>query len=147
MDDSKLRAVGRLQQVEEKLRDRLGQQLDVMRQRQQNMQEQLEQLADLKSHSGQSARRVPLLNSALLMNLNRVDQMLQKMLSHHQQEEALMEAECHSVQKVLAHKHARVKGLEQALERWRARQNYEKARKEQKLVEDMINARCRKRDP
>ncbi len=140
----KIRAVTRLQQVEEKQRDRIGQQLDSMRTRQQHLQMQLTQLADLKMVSGQSTRNGPTLNSALLMNFNRVDVLLQKMLRHHEQEQALMEAECNSVQQVLENKHARVKGLEQVLERWKKKQQYEKARKEQKYIEDILNSRFRK---
>ncbi len=56
-----------------------------------------------------------------------------------------MEAECNSVQEALENKHARVKGLEQVLERWTKKQNYEKARKEQKNIEDILNSRLRQR--
>lgn len=141
----KIRAVGKLQQVEEKTRDRIGQQLDSMRQRHQYLQAQLNQLASLKSSAGDSTLHAPTLNSALLMNLNRVDHMLQKLLRHHEQEQAVMAAQCHSVQQVLESKHARVKGLEQVLERWRKKQAFERARKEQKQIEDILNARYRKR--
>lgn len=75
---SKLKAVGKLQQMEEKQRDRVGQQLDAMRQRHSHLSMQLEQLSALKGHAGQSTRTVPTLTSAALMNFNRVDQMLQK---------------------------------------------------------------------
>ncbi|XAW88896.1 flagellar export protein FliJ [Vibrio sp. CDRSL-10 TSBA] len=142
----KIRAVGKLQQVEEKRRDRIGQQLDTMRQRHQHMQNQLDQLAQLKSGNGESTRQVSALNSTVLMNLSRVDHMLQKLLVHHEQEQAVMEAQCHSVQKELASRHARVKGIEQVLDRWRRKQDYDKARKEQKHIEDILNARYRKRE-
>ncbi len=79
------------------------------------------------------------------MNFNRVDQMLQRMLRHHEQEQAVMQAECASVQKTLEHKHARVQGLEKVLDRWRTKQNYEKAKKEQKLIEDIINSRVKRK--
>ncbi|MCV5854046.1 flagellar export protein FliJ, partial [Escherichia coli] len=117
-----LKAVGKLQQMEEKQRDRVGQQLDAMRQRHNHLSTQLQQLSALKGHAGQSALSSPSLNSAALMNFNRVDQMLQRMLRHHEQEQAVMQAECASVQKTLEHKHARVQGLEKVLERWRTKQ-------------------------
>ncbi|HHF3146280.1 TPA: flagellar export protein FliJ [Vibrio diabolicus] len=142
---SKLKAVGKLQQMEEKQRDRVGQQLDAMRQRHSHLSMQLEQLSALKGHAGQSTRTVPTLTSAALMNFNRVDQMLQKMLRHHEHEQAVMQAECASVQKTLEHKHARVQGLEKVLERWRTKQNYEKAKKEQKIIEDIINSRVKRK--
>ncbi|MGR5409270.1 flagellar export protein FliJ [Vibrio sp. PID17_43] len=143
--EAKLKAVGKLQQMEEKQRDRVGQKLDVMRQRHAHLSLQLAQLSELKAHAGHSALTTPTLNSATLMNLNRVDHLLQKMLRHHEQEEALMQAECASVQKTLEIKHARIKGLEKVLERWRQKQNYEKAKKEQKLIEDIINSRLKRR--
>ncbi|HBC3403991.1 TPA: flagellar export protein FliJ [Vibrio parahaemolyticus] len=142
---AKLKAVGKLQQMEEKQRDRVGQQLDAMRQRHNHLSTQLQQLSALKGHAGQSALSSPSLNSAALMNFNRVDQMLQRMLSHHEQEQAVMQAECASVQKTLEHKHARVQGLEKVLDRWRTKQNYEKAKKEQKLIEDIINSRVKRK--
>ncbi|RIZ53573.1 flagellar export protein FliJ [Vibrio sp. PID23_8] len=143
--EAKLKAVGKLQQMEEKQRDRVGQKLDVMRQRHAHLSLQLAQLSELKAHAGHSALTTPTLNSATLMNLNRVDHLLQKMLRHHEQEEALMQAECASVQNTLENKHARIKGLEKVLERWRQKQNYEKAKKEQKLIEDIINSRLKRR--
>ncbi|MGL1264359.1 flagellar export protein FliJ [Vibrio parahaemolyticus] len=142
---AKLKAVGKLQQMEEKQRDRVGQQLDAMRQRHNHLSTQLQQLSALKGHAGQSALSSPSLNSAALMNFNRVDQMLQRMLRHHEQEQAVMQAECAAVQKTLEHKHARVQGLEKVLERWRTKQNYEKAKKEQKLIEDIINSRVKRK--
>ncbi len=143
--DGKLKAVGKLQQLEEKRRDRIGQQLDVMRQRHAHLSVQLSQLSALKAHAGQSALLRSSLNSATLMNLNSVDQMLQKMLHHQEQEQAVMHAECVSMQKVLASKHARVQGLENVLERWRKKQSYEKAKKEQRLIEDIINSRFKRK--
>ncbi|MFB9134691.1 flagellar export protein FliJ [Vibrio sp. AK197] len=144
--DSKIQAVGKLHQVEEKRRDDVGLQLDAMRKQNQHLQHQMQMLNDLKLHTGESAFRTPVLNSAALMNLNHVDEMLQKLLVHHRQEQAVMEAECLSVQKQLEDKHARVKGLESVLERWQKKQNYERAKREQKLIEDIINSRLKQRD-
>lgn len=143
--EAKLKAVGKLQQVEELQRDRVGQQLELFRQRHQNLQVQLQQLSHLKTHVGKSSRAGSSLNSAVLMNVHRVDNMLQKMLVHHEQEQAVMAAQCSSVQKELEFKHARVKGLENVLQRWEKKQRYEQARKEQKLIEDIINARYKKK--
>lgn len=143
--EAKLKAVGKLQQVEEQQRDRVGQKLESMRQRHQHLKLQLDQLSALKQHAGQSAHASPSLNSAMLMNFNRVDKMLHKMLLHHEQEQAVMAAHCSSVQKELEHKHARVKGLESVIERWKKKQRYEQARKEQKLIEDIINSRHKKK--
>jgi flagellar export protein FliJ len=56
-----------------------------------------------------------------------------------------MQAECASVQKHLEYKHARVQGLDKVLERWRNKQNYEKLKKEQKLIEDIINSRLKRK--
>ncbi|CZF86020.1 flagellar export protein FliJ [Grimontia marina] len=143
--DAKIKACGKLQQVEEKHRDRVGQKLETMRQRHAHIETKLGQLADLKQHANSSTNSAPTFNSAALMNLTRVDQMLQKMLNHCQQEQAVLEAECAAVKHELEHRHARVQGLEKALERWKKKQSYEKARKEQRLLEEMINARLKRR--
>ncbi|NAW68148.1 flagellar export protein FliJ [Vibrio sp. V27_P1S3P104] len=145
--EAKLKAVGKLQLMEEKQRDRIGVELDETRQRHAHLQTQLEKLSALKHDSSQSALMTPRLNSTTLMNLNRVDQMLQKLLLHHEHEQAVIEAQCSSMQKQLAHKHARVQGLEKVLDRWRAKQRYEKAKKEQKLIEDIINSRLKRKTP
>lgn len=149
--DAKIKVCGKLQQVEEKHRDRVGQRLETMRQRHAHIETKLDQLADLKQHAFQSTKNsqspnnTPSFNSAALMNLTRVDQMLQKMLNHCQQEQAVLEAECAAVKHELEHRHARVQGLEKALERWKKKQSYEKAKKEQRLLEEMINARLKRR--
>lgn len=143
--DAKIKACGKLQLVEEKRRDRVGQRLEAMRQRHAHLETKLGQLAELKHQSSQPTNPLQGFNSAALMNLTRVDVMLQKMLNHCQQEQAVLEAECNSVKKELEHRHARVQGLEKALERWKTKQNYENARKEQRLLEEMINARVKKR--
>ena len=148
--DAKIKACGKLQQVEEKRRDRVGQQLESMRARHAHLDGKLGQLSDLKTHANQSATlqtatQQATFNSAALMNLSRVDQMLQKLLVHCEHEQAVLQAQCSSVQKELEQRHARVQGLEKALDRWKAKQRYEKARKEQRLLEEMINARLKRR--
>ena len=57
--DSKITAVGKLHQVEEKRRDDVGQQLENMRKKNQHMQHQMEMLNELKVHTGESAFRSP----------------------------------------------------------------------------------------
>ncbi len=143
--DAKIKAVGKLTQVAEKRRDQVGQQLESMRQQSQHLELQLSQLSQLRTYQSGELQQKTTVTSANLMNLNMVDQMLHKMLVHHRHEHAVMEAQCSSVQKDLEHKHARVKGLEQVMDRWQAKQKYEKARKEQKMIEDIINSRIRKR--
>ncbi|SEG51656.1 flagellar export protein FliJ [Vibrio hangzhouensis] len=140
--DSKIRAVGKMTQVEELQRDQIGARLDAMRHQNEHLAKQLTALSELKAlnYSGSSKTC-----SVGLMNLNLVDQMLQKMLNHQRHEQAVMEAQCQSVQKQLQQKAARVHGLEQVLERWRKKQNYEKACRDQKLIEDIINSRLRRR--
>ncbi len=143
--DAMLKAVTRLQKIEEQQRDRVGMQLENLRQKSQHLQSQLGRLSELKSHHAQQAGAAGL-NSVSLMNLTLVDQLLHNVLVHHQQEQALMQAQCTSMQKEFEHKHARVKGMEGALERWRKKQNYEKARKEQKAIEEIIAIHyCRKK--
>lgn len=141
--ESKIRAVGKMTQVEELRRDQIGAQLESMRHQSEHLSQQLAALSELKARNFQGATKTC---SVGLMNLNLADQMLQKMLLHHQQEQAVMEAQCQSVQKQLQQKAARVQGLEQVLERWNKKQNYEKAKREQKLIEDIINARFKCRD-
>ncbi|EKO3629073.1 flagellar export protein FliJ [Vibrio metschnikovii] len=145
--EAKLKAVGKLQLMEEKKRDRIGLELANARQRYDHLHDQVQKLSELKRHSGQSALMTPTLNSTTLMNLNRVDQMLQKLLLHHEYEQAVIHAQCTSMQKQLEHKHARVKGLEKVLDSWRVKQRYEKAKKEQKLIEDTINSRLKRNTP
>ncbi|MCG9790305.1 flagellar export protein FliJ [Vibrio mediterranei] len=140
--DSKIRAVGKITQVEELRRDQIGARLESMRNQNEHLAKQLLALSELKTlnHSGSNQT-----NSMGLMNLNLVDQMLQKMLNHQKHEQAVMEAQCQSVQKQLQQKAARVHGLEQVLDRWSKKQNYEKAKREQKLIEDIINSRIKRR--
>lgn len=140
--DSKIRAVGKITQVEELRRDQIGARLESMRHQNEHLAKQLLALSELKTlnHNGSNQT-----NSMGLMNLNLVDQMLQKMLNHQKHEQAVMEAQCQSVQKQLQQKAARVHGLEQVLDRWSKKQNYEKAKREQKLIEDIINSRIKRR--
>ncbi|WP_428773766.1 flagellar export protein FliJ [Vibrio sp.] len=143
--EEKIRAVGKLQQMEQRSCDRVGQQLDQMRQNHRYVQQQLEQLALLKSVSKPSADQA--LNSTSLMNMTMVDTLLQRLLAHQQQEQAVMQAQCHSVEKQLQRQHARVQGIESVMQRWQAKRDYEKNRKEQRLIEDIINYRYAKKRP
>ncbi|KXF81094.1 flagellar export protein FliJ [Enterovibrio coralii] len=143
--DAKLKACGKLQKVEEKRRDTVGVQLASMRQRHAHIESKLDQLGELKNQAGAAATSGPSLNSASLMNLTHVDIMLQKMLTHCEQEQAVLQAQCNAVHKELEHRHARVLGLEKAMERWTLRQRYEQAKREQRQLEELINARVKRR--
>ncbi|NLS13697.1 flagellar export protein FliJ [Vibrio sp. SM6] len=142
---AKIKACDKLQQVETQRRDRVGQQLDNMRQQHRHIEQKLVQLSALRDDKPR-AHAEQGFNSAALMNHARVDHMLQKWVVHSQQEQAVLEAQCHRMQKELCQRQAKVLGLETTLERWKAKQNYEKARKEQRHLEELINARVRKRE-
>ncbi|MDD1781894.1 flagellar export protein FliJ [Enterovibrio sp. ZSDZ35] len=143
--DAKIKACGKLQRVEQKRRDSVGVKLESMRQQHAYIQLKLGQLGELKNQASSAATSAPTLNSASLMNLTHVDLMLQKMLNHCEQEQAVLQAQCNSVKKELEHRHSRVLGLEKAMERWTQRKNYEKAKREQRLLEELINARVKRR--
>ncbi|KDM91589.1 flagellar export protein FliJ [Photobacterium galatheae] len=138
----KLKAVSQLQQIAEQQRDRQGQ--DLARQQEQVgfFAQQLEALADLKSGSlPQGAGGV---NPIALQNTTQVNAMLNRLITHQQHEMALMHAESQRTQKALEQTQIKVKGLETVMERWKAKQRYEQARKEQKFIEDLINARYKR---
>ncbi|PKF48724.1 flagellar export protein FliJ [Enterovibrio nigricans] len=143
--DAKIKACGKLQRVEEKRRDTVGAKLDAMRQKHAHIQTKLGQLGELKDQRSNAANGTPALTSTALMNLTHVDLMLQKMLTHCEQEQAVLQAQCNAVKKELEHRHSRVLGLEKAMERWTQRQNYENAKREQRLLEELINARVKRR--
>ncbi|MGV2989768.1 flagellar export protein FliJ [Vibrio sp. E150_011] len=141
--ESKIRAVGTLTLVEEAQRDRIGSQLECARQQSEALQARLNALTELKSfHQAQGPSRSCRLS---LMNMTMVDRMLQTMLHHQTHEQAVMQAECHAIQNQLQKKSQRVHGLEQVLERWQSKQKYEKAKRDQKLTEDIINSRLKLR--
>lgn len=143
---AKVRAVGKLQQMAEQQRDRLGQLFVQQRQQADYFQQQLEALGMLKSGCQWQSHVTPQgVNSTMLMNSTRVQGLLDRMLHHHQHEQALMEAECQRSRQQLEASQAKVKSLETVLERWKAKQQYEQARREQKQVEDLINARYRRK--
>ncbi|MCW8346655.1 flagellar export protein FliJ [Vibrio sp. ZSDZ65] len=141
--ESKIKAVGALTMLEETQRDRIGSQLDAARQQTEKLESRLSALAELKSfhhgHGVQSRSRLS------LMNMTMVDRMLQGMLNHQVHEQAVMQAECHAIQAQLQQKSQRVHGLEQVLERWKSKQKYEKAKRDQKIMEDIINSRLKLR--
>jgi flagellar export protein FliJ len=139
--EAKLRAVGQFQKIQEKSRDLMSQQLESMRQQHTLTQSKLQQLAHLRSITGSSVRNAPCLNSEALMNLNRVDQMLQKFIVHQENEQAVMQAQCTSLQKQLEYKHMRVKGIEKVLESWQAEQRHQKQQLEDHATEEIVNSR------
>lgn len=141
--EAKLLAVGQFQKIQEKNRDRMSKQLEFMRQQHTSNQSKLEQLVQLRSQTGSSVRNAPGLNSEALMNLNRVDQMLHKLIVHQENEQAIMQAQCSSLQKQLEFKQMKVKGLETVIERWQSEHKYQKQQQEDHAAEEIINSRCR----
>ena len=143
---SKVRAVSKLQQIAEQNRDRQGRVFEQQQQQASYFQSQLDALGMLKS--GCQALGIngsATVSSTVLQNTASVQLMLNRMLHHHQHEKAVMDAECRRAKSQLEASHAKVKGLETVLERWKAKQQYEQARKEQKQIEDLINARYKRR--
>lgn len=139
--EAKLRAVGQFQKIQEKSRDLMSQQLESMRQQHTQTQGKLEQLAQLRSITGSSVRNAVNLNSEALMNLNRVDQMLQRFIVHQESEQAVMQAQCSSLQKQLEHKHMKVKGLEKVVESWQTELKIQKQQLEDNATEEIVNSR------
>ncbi|MCF7480382.1 flagellar export protein FliJ [Vibrio sp. J1-1] len=140
--EAKLRAVGQFQKIQEKNRDLMSQQLESMRQQHTLTKSKLEQLTQLRSLTGSSVRNAPSLNSEALMNLNRVDQMLQKIIVHQENEQAVMQAQCTSLQRQIEYKQMKVKGLEKVLENWHSEQRYQKQKLEEHAIEEIVNSRC-----
>jgi flagellar export protein FliJ len=70
--------------------------------------------------------------------------MLAGALNHHRHEKAVLDAECEHSRKELEACHARGKGLESVVGRWQKKQQYERAKQEQKRIEEIINARHKK---
>ena len=141
--ESKLRAVNKLQKIAEKQREQQGALLERLRRQADHYQEQLEALGELRSGCACTTLSGAL-SSATLQNSAGAQAMLTGMLNHHQHEKVLLDAECEFSQRQLEAYHARVKGLETVAERWKRKQDYEKAKKEQRFIEEMINARHKK---
>ncbi|WP_305404623.1 flagellar export protein FliJ [Photobacterium leiognathi] len=141
-----VRAVEQLQRLSEQKRDKLSAIYQQQRQQVDNYQQQLQLLSLLKQHyTGIEQTHGVTINSAMLTNSNQLTSQLTTMIDHHQHEQAIMSAECdHSAQQ-LQDSNQQVKRFEEVKKRWLAKQQYEKARKEQKQLEELINLRCKKR--
>ncbi|QUJ68702.1 flagellar export protein FliJ [Photobacterium sp. GJ3] len=139
----KLKAVSQLQQIAEQQRDQQGQ--DFARQQEQVgfFAQQLQALAVLKPGNVQQGAGG--VNPLALQNSTQVNAMLNRLITHQQHEMALMHAESQRTKKALEQSQVKVKGLETVMERWKVKQRYEQAKKEQKFIEDLINARCKRR--
>ncbi|WP_305457921.1 flagellar export protein FliJ [Photobacterium leiognathi] len=141
-----VRAVEQLQRLSEQKRDKLSAIYQQQRQQVDNYQQQLQLLSQLKQHyTGTAQTYGATMNSAMLTNSNQLTSQLTTMIDHHKHEQAIMSAECdHSAQQLQA-SNQQVKRFEEVKKRWLAKQQYEKARKEQKQLEELINLRCKKR--
>ncbi|MEL6115936.1 flagellar export protein FliJ [Photobacterium sp. SP02] len=137
----RLKAVSQLQQIAEQQRDRHGQHFARQQDQVGFFAQQLQALAGLKSGCQQEGSAG--LNALALQNTTQVNTMLSRLISHQQHEMALMHAESQRTKKALEQSQVKVKGLETVMERWQAKQRYEQAKKEQKFIEDLINARCK----
>jgi flagellar export protein FliJ len=141
--DSKLRVVSKLQKLAEQQREQQSRLLDQLRHRAEHYQQQLNLLGELQSGCRQNA--VPgACNSVTLQNTAGARSMLAGALNHHRHEKAVLDAECEHSRKELEACHARVKGLESVVGRWQKKQQYERAKQEQKRIEEIINARHKK---
>ncbi|MDX1301063.1 flagellar export protein FliJ [Photobacterium sp.] len=138
-----VKAVGKLQQLAEKDRERQGKSYKLHQQQIGYFQQQLDELSLLKS--GSSEGYTSIANGITLQNNTRVQVMLSRMIDHQLHEMAVMDAECQRAKSQLEASHARVKGLETVLDRWKAKQQYEQAKKEQKQIEDLISARYKRK--
>ncbi len=144
--DAKIKACSKLQQIEEKRRDQAGQALAKIQQQHTHLENQHQQLSMLKADVSQKMLSQRQGNSMVLMNYCGIDHMLQKMLIHSEQEQAVLTAQTHAMEKALNQQQARVQQIEHVVERWQKKQAYEKAKKEQKWLEEMINVRIKKKE-
>lgn len=137
---AKLQAIEKFQKIQQKQRDAMSQQLEAKRQQQVEAVEKLNQLSELKKQTSpwSSCGGV---NRETLLNYSRVDQMLNKLINHQQHEQAVMQAECASLQKQLQHKHLKVKGIESTLERWQNEYHSQRLKRQELALEEIINHR------
>lgn len=137
---AKLQAIEKFQKIQQRQRDAMSQQLEVMRRQQEVAVEKLNQLAELKKQTtpwqGNDS-----LNREALINYSRVDQMLRKLINHQQHEQALMQAQCTSLQNQLQRKHLKVKCLETTLERWQKEHQLEQIKRQDLAFEELLNHR------
>lgn len=135
----KIRLLSRVQKLVEKQKEQQSQLLLQHRNQRTLYQDKLNTLSQLKqtNHPQQ-------LDSMALQNAANVQLMLNKMERHYASEIAIVESEEQALQNELTRQHARSKGLEMVMERWSRRQQYEQAKADQKLMEDIISARLKR---
>ncbi|KLN66225.1 MULTISPECIES: flagellar export protein FliJ [Vibrio] len=138
---SKIQAIERFQKIEQKKRDLMSQQLELVRQQQTQAENQLEQLIELRKLSAPKSCSGTFFHREMLVNHSRVDQMINKLIVHQEQEQALKQAQCVSLQKHLQHKHIQVKGLDYTVERWQAELRTHQQHLEDIALEEVINNR------
>ncbi|AUI88558.1 hypothetical protein BS333_19830 [Vibrio azureus] len=141
--ESKLRAAIQLWQFEEIQCEKIQRELQSIHQRYDALTTQLEQLSVLRQTTVQHINKGERLCRALLLNANQTSVMLQTTFSHFEQERSILQAEIRAIQDRLYYKKTRVKGLENLVHQWRDLQKTTKIKQEQRVVEDIINARVR----
>ncbi|WP_157810377.1 flagellar export protein FliJ [Vibrio sp. HA2012] len=135
--------MSKLQKLAEKQREQKGMLLEQMKRHVDHYQRQLDALGELQSGCASVAQGKGACNSMILNNTIEAQAMLNGALRHHRHEKAILDAEYEFSRKQLQASHIRVKYLEQVTERWKKKQQYENAKKEQKRIEDIINARSK----
>lgn len=138
--NDKLQVANKLLKIAQKRRDQQGMTFEQLRRQTDHYQHQLDTLHQLNHERLQSTTSGQL-DSVSLQNMDASQAMLLHVFTHHQQEKALLDAECRRSKQQLAYCHSKVKGLETLVERWEKKQRYEDAKREQKRIEDVINAR------
>lgn len=136
----KIQAIEKFQKIQQQQRDAMSQQLETMRQQQMTAEDKLNQLVDLKRQTTPWLASGSV-NREVLLNHSRVDQMLSKLINHQHYEQALMQAECASLQTQLQHKHLKVKGIENTLERWQMEHHFQQQKQQDLVLEELINHR------
>ena len=137
---AKLQAIKKFQRIQKKQRDAMSQQLETKRHQQAAAEEKLNQLADLQQQTTPWFASGGI-NREVLLNYSRVDQMLRRLINHQQHEQALMQAECASLQSQLERKHHKVKGIESTLERWQNEFQLQQLKRQELALEEIINHR------
>lgn len=135
---AKLQAIDKYKKIQQQQRDAMSQKLEAKRQQQAAAAEKLDQLARLKQQTSPWLNRGGV-NREVLLNYSRVEQMLRKLINHQQHEQALMQAECASLQNQLQSKHFKVKGIESTLERWQNEYQSQQLKRQELALEELIN--------
>ena len=136
---SKQRAISKFCVLTQKQRDLMSVQLETLRQQTDQAFLQIEQLQDLKTQTRSQGVTHAVFHREMLLNQCRVEGMLSKMIDHQQHELQLMHAQYHSLKGLLEAKHCKVKGLEAKLEDWQREQRVVEQKKEELILEEMVN--------